>query len=589
MIPLLLAVALAQDVPVPDMNVQYFRPSIDGTGTLWVDDVQGGHDGWLTPRMLLHYTDAPATYRFDSSAEVPVLHGAAMADLLVGWRTGPLRLGIDVPVVLSAEGVGGSGEFGLGDVSLDAQVGQGGDDGAFGVGGALRYALPTSTLTNPLGNPSGDFEAMGLATVPLADRLALVANAGIGAHPGVEVEGLANVQVRGRAAMRYGLSDAAGLASEWIARLPLQGSETSTQPTAVETMVSGWADGGAATVRAGVGTSLSGGLGASQLRAVIGVEWGPTPPPPDYDGDGIVDRDDLCRLEPEDMDGVLDMDGCPDPTPKVLIDLMSGAGTPVEGRLRVQRGDVDLGTRPAGQRWELEAGEYVVSVVSGPVKQAPQTVVVNPADARQTVHIEVLRPGQVTLSVVNAAGEALEARYSVRRAKLGEGSSWTGALTEGPQTVLVRAPGYQPKRVEVVVDADTPVEREVQLMPARARLDGNRIAITENVFFDTGSSTIQARSLPLLDEVVAILQEHPEVVLLRVEGHTDATGDAAANLKLSRGRANAVVDYLIGQGVDMDRLDAVGLGSTKPVAEGTSEEANAANRRVELVVTKRQP
>ena len=85
----------------------------------------------------------------------------------------------------------------------------------------------------------------------------------------------------------------------------------------------------------------------------------------------------------------------------------------------------------------------------------------------------------------------------------------------------------------------------------------------------------------------AILEEHPEIELLRVEGHTDATGDATANTRLSRARANAVVDYLIGQGIDLERLDGVGYGSSKPRMEGTSDEANAANRRVELILVKR--
>ncbi len=589
MSPLLLAVALAQDVPALDMNVQYFRPSIDASDTLWVDDVQGGHDGWITPRFLLHYADSPATYRFDSSAEVPVVNGVAMGEVLVGWRSGPLRAGLDVPVVLSAEGLAKSGEFGLGDIGVDLQVGSAGEADDVRFGGAVRYAAPTATTVNPLGNPSGDVEAMGIAHVPFGDRLALVANAGVGAHPGVEVEGLADLQVRGRGALSYHLSSSSGLASEWVARLPLGAGDGSTQPTAVETMLSGWVGGGASTVRAGLGTSMAGGLGASRLRAVLGVEWGPQPPPPDTDGDGIIDADDACRLEAEDMDGVLDTDGCPDPTPRVLIGLISGGGTPLEGRLRVRQGGRDLGTRPAGQRWELEPGEYEVLVVDGPVQEAPQGLVVTPEEALQTAHIAVLRPGSVSLRAVSASGDPVEARFFVDgRNPVGEGDAWSGELAEGAHTVLVRAPGYQPKRLQLVVDADQPVSQQVTLSPARAKLDGDRIAIAEKVYFDTGSATIQARSLPLLDEVVAILQEHPEILLLRVEGHTDVTGDPAANLKLSRSRAAAVVDYLIAQGIDLERLDSVGFGSSKPLMEGESEEANAANRRVELVVAKRQ-
>jgi len=589
MSPLILAVAQAQDVPAVDMNVQYFRPSIDAEGSLWVDDVKGGHQGWITPRFLLHYTDAPATYRFDSGAEVPVVNGVAMGEALLGWRKGAVRLGLDVPVVLSAEGLAGSGEFGLGDVGVDLQVGRPGGEGEVGYGAVVRYALPTATTRNPVGNPRGDVEALGVARLPLSHQLAVVANAGVGAHPGVQVDGLANVQLRGRGALSYALSSRAGLASEWVARLPLGSPTTSTQATAVETLLSGWVGGEGATARAGVGTSLFGGLGASRLRAVLGVEWGPQPPPPDTDGDGILDTDDACRLEAEDVDGVLDSDGCPDPTPRVLVDLLSGAGVPLEGRLRVRGDDRILGTRPAGQRWELEPGVYEVEVVQGPGPVEPYPITVNPRDALQTIHIPVVRPGQLTLEVVDAAGEPVVARFVLSEGeRLGEGASWSGELPEGSHTVWVRAPGHQRKQVEVVVDADQPVTRRVTLSPARARLDGDRIAIAEQVHFDTGSATIQARSLPLLDEVAAVLHDHPEIALLRVEGHTDASGDPAANLALSRARAAAVVDSLIERGVELERLDAAGYGATKPRMEGDSEEARAANRRVELVVAKKR-
>jgi len=70
---------------------------------------------------------------------------------------------------------------------------------------------------------------------------------------------------------------------------------------------------------------------------------------------------------------------------------------------------------------------------------------------------------------------------------------------------------------------------------------------------------------------------------MRVEGHTDNVGRAAANQTLSQQRAEAVVAWLAARGIDAARLGAAGLGDSKPLADNGSEEGRAKNRRVELV------
>jgi OmpA-OmpF porin, OOP family len=104
------------------------------------------------------------------------------------------------------------------------------------------------------------------------------------------------------------------------------------------------------------------------------------------------------------------------------------------------------------------------------------------------------------------------------------------------------------------------------------------------VHFETNKATLVGDSTAVLDEIATGIKAHPEVKLLIVEGHTDDVGKAAHNLKLSRDRAKTVREYLIKQGIEATRLQAKGYGSTKPVMEGKSDEARAANRRVELRV-----
>lgn len=106
--------------------------------------------------------------------------------------------------------------------------------------------------------------------------------------------------------------------------------------------------------------------------------------------------------------------------------------------------------------------------------------------------------------------------------------------------------------------------------------------VTQGILFDTGSDLLRPESTPTLKEIGAMLQEHPELKL-RIEGHTDNVGQAAANQTLSEKRAAAVKAWLVKTGVDGSRLEAKGLGQTKPVGTNDTPEGRQNNRRVELV------
>jgi len=101
------------------------------------------------------------------------------------------------------------------------------------------------------------------------------------------------------------------------------------------------------------------------------------------------------------------------------------------------------------------------------------------------------------------------------------------------------------------------------------------------IHFETGKAAIQPDSEETLKQVAALLQQNPDLKL-RVEGHTDNQGSAAANQALSEKRAQAVVAWLVAHGLDAARLKAQGFGQTKPVADNATEDGRAKNRRVEL-------
>jgi OmpA-OmpF porin, OOP family len=120
--------------------------------------------------------------------------------------------------------------------------------------------------------------------------------------------------------------------------------------------------------------------------------------------------------------------------------------------------------------------------------------------------------------------------------------------------------------------------------PQKAAIAAGKIEIKEAVFFDSGKATIQQRSFGLLDDVAQVLKGHAEVKKVIVEGHTDSVGSAQRNKKLSASRASAVRDYLVGKGVEADRLEPKGFGATRPIANNKTAAGREKNRRVDFVI-----
>jgi outer membrane protein OmpA-like peptidoglycan-associated protein len=105
-----------------------------------------------------------------------------------------------------------------------------------------------------------------------------------------------------------------------------------------------------------------------------------------------------------------------------------------------------------------------------------------------------------------------------------------------------------------------------------------------DVLFDTGKYTLKPDAKEKLAKVSGILLAYPDLKL-QVEGYTDNVGGEAYNQKLSQERANAVQQYLIANGVQQPNVTAEGYGMADPVADNSTAQGRAENRRVQLVVS----
>lgn len=119
-------------------------------------------------------------------------------------------------------------------------------------------------------------------------------------------------------------------------------------------------------------------------------------------------------------------------------------------------------------------------------------------------------------------------------------------------------------------------------VPLYDRMMSDGKFITYGITFDVGKSTIKPESMGEINRIVQLLTENP-TLKFSVEGHTDATGNATSNQTLSEARSKAIVDKLVELGIAADRLTSVGKGQNSPIADNSTDEGRAKNRRVEFV------
>jgi outer membrane protein OmpA-like peptidoglycan-associated protein len=122
--------------------------------------------------------------------------------------------------------------------------------------------------------------------------------------------------------------------------------------------------------------------------------------------------------------------------------------------------------------------------------------------------------------------------------------------------------------------------------PPFVLVESDRIRIRGNILFETGQAKIRKQSFKLLDEVASVLARNPGLGPVLIEGHTDNVGARSLNINLSDRRARAVLEYLVGKGIDRKRLRSQGFGFDRPITSNKTPLGRAKNRRVEFRLVK---
>ncbi len=274
------------------------------------------------------------------------------------------------------------------------------------------------------------------------------------------------------------------------------------------------------------------------LQATVGVDFaigtvgGAPPPPPepepeddDRDGDRILNHNDACPDEGEDVDGFEDTDGCPE--------LDNDRDGIVDGADACPREAEDM------DGYEDQDG-------------CPE----RDNDGDGVADVDDACPNEVGVGIARGCPEPDR-----------DGDGVVDRMDNCPEEA-------------------GPRENHGCLEEQFVEIQEDRLVITQIIYFRTNRDVIEERSFPLLAQIANVLNSHPEITHIAIEGHTDSRGRARNNLTLSQRRARSVMNHLMTTGgVDAARLSSEGYGSTRPVIENaTTEEEHAQNRRVEFVI-----
>jgi outer membrane protein OmpA-like peptidoglycan-associated protein len=309
----------------------------------------------------------------------------------------------------------------------------------------------------------------------------------------------------------------------------------------------------------------------------------------DTDGDGLVDTADGCPLQPEDFDGYQDDDGCPDRSQVVRVVVQDPTGFDIGDADAFLTGEDIAAENDGDFTVALHAGAYRVVASADRYKEGRVDFTV-PLEGIPSV-VVMLQPevvfGSLIVQVQNDSGTPIEtAAWSIDAAPGPRMDRGTGVidLASGQHVVSVSADGYAPARVTVAIEDGLTRDEVIVLAPTRVVVTEQQIELKESIYFETAKTVIKDVSFPLLDEVSNILLDHPEIEVLRIEGHTDARGSASYNKELSEGRAASVRQYLIEAGVEPGRLRSVGYGEDKPLDTSSTAAAWEKNRRVDMFI-----
>ena len=288
------------------------------------------------------------------------------------------------------------------------------------------------------------------------------------------------------------------------------------------------------------------------------------PPPPDTDGDGLIDMEDDCPL----VAGPIELRGCPDTDGDGVLD--KNDDCPDVVGLAEFRGCPDTdgdGIMDKEDDCPEEAGKIAT-------RGCPDT------DNDGIIDKEDKCPTEAGVAEFQGCPPPAK--------KDADGDGIEDDADDCPnQPGLARYNGCPDTDGDGVIDKDDRCPTEAgpasnRGCPEIKKEEKERLEFAmKAIQFETNSSRFKTVSYAILDEVAGLMQKYP-AYSLRISGHTDSQGDSGYNQRLSEKRAKACYDYLVSKGISGARMSYAGYGETRPIADNRTSAGRAQNRRVEF-------
>lgn len=432
-----------------------------------------------------------------------------------------------------------------------------------------------------LGDAGSGWAALAL-DVPIVPRVRLGASGALHLRQPVVVPGAVwgrSIELAG--GLAWNPRDEWTIAGELFGQLGLESPAASTLP--VEGMVRSRVRVGRMGVNAGVGGGMGRGIGNPAWRLVIGVDAQLVSG--DRDADRRPDLRDLCPRRPEDLDHHGDLDGCPDPdndrdglldpadacpeAPETVNAWADEDGCPddrahltlrlpadVEQAEILVSGQVTRMFAEEAVTVDLDPGVHEVDARADGFLPFHRALSVPEGPSTLVVHLDPVPSNGIVVRVHDPVGAPVAAVVTV------DGAEVSGTRTPhppGPVVIEARADGFAARLVEAEVPSTGDLTLDLVLAPLEVARVGQEVVLGHEVRFAFDDATVDPRSASL-DRLADWLRAHPEVRLLRIEGHADAIGTPAYNYELSLRRAQAVRDALVARGIAPERLLPIGAG-----------------------------
>jgi len=583
-VTILVAPAFAQDADDDEIdndnsfNVQLFRPSIFGGNFIAMDDAQtlstlGFHIG-----ILGNYTSSLLTDYEDDEPNFDYIEDLATIDAMLAFGTWSwLRLGVDVPIHFVNHRVVENVYDPLltqpdledEDAEWDTELGD------------IRAALKLRLLRQdkhwlgwailPFANfPTGKTESfLGEGRVTGGGKMALEHDFGplnIGLNGGYLYRGEEEVLL---AEVGDAITWGAGISHAWQSGFGFSIEYTGAYYTVDDTdLFRNMPQEVLGTLRyqfgergprliAGAGPGASTGVGTPAYRIIGGLDYT------------------YAAAEPTDGD--------------LAFTVVDQDGNELSANLVVLGPDGQVAVSTVGSDWTgaLPAGQYEVKANRDGYEGDAKSIYIAVGQTSKTKlvlkKIVIAAPTVLELEVIDKDtlvkldANALLTGPAGKKSVAVSGGIAKLEVEPGKYDIEVGAEGYE----TVTKHADA---AKSETTAVKIELRRTKIKI-ENIKFKTNSDVISPESYATLNEAVEALKKIAVYKKVEIAGHTDDQGPDAYNLKLSQRRANSVKNYLVKQGIDGAKLEAVGYGETKPIADNTTDVGRAQNRRVEFIIT----